>query len=59
MATAKPIGLSGVTRMPSVIYISAPQPMTLPPIPIASVATAPPGSRPGMMALASSPTTVP
>ena len=33
--------------------------MIVPPTPIANVATAPPGSRPGMMALAISPTRVP
>src|SRR4051812_5302885 len=36
-----------------------PQPITVPPMPIISVATVPPGSRPGIIALANKPTSVP
>ncbi len=59
MPTRKPIGLIGETRWPPVQYISTLHPMNVPAMPISKVAMAPPGSRPGMMALANRPTTVP
>src|SRR5436190_3304150 len=60
VATQNPAGLIGVIRVfPCEKNDSTPQPMTVPPIPMASVATAPPGSLPGMMAFASSPVSVP
>src|SRR5678815_1028939 len=60
VATQKPAGLIGVINVfPCEKNDSTPQPMTVPPIPMASVATAPPGSLPGMMAFASRPVSVP
>ena len=59
VATARPSRLIGVTWTPPWAQLRMPQPITVPPIPMASVAMAPPGSRPGMIALARSPTTVP
>ena len=43
VATANPMGLMGVTRWPSTRKLSVPQPMIVPPMPIAIVAIAPPG----------------
>ena len=59
VATTNPTGLTGVMRAPSQKNISSPQPIKLPPMPISMVPMAPPGSRPGMTALAASPTNVP
>ncbi len=59
MATIIPSGLTGVTRGPVENSDHAPHPIMTPPMPMANVVRAPPGSRPGIMALANSPTSVP
>src|SRR5579863_7543722 len=56
---AKPAELIGVIRYPWQKKAITPQPRTEPTIPISVVPNAPPGSLPGMMALAANPTSVP